>query len=38
MGRGRSEGDLDSIQSLENVGILCVFPVFHGEEWEQKIR
>ena len=38
MGQGDSARDFDPSESMENVGILCVFPIFHTARLGQKIR
>ena len=37
MGQGDSARDFDPSESMENVGILCVFPIFHTARLGQKI-
>ena len=38
MGQGDSARDFDPSESMENVGILDVFPIFHTARLGQKIR
>ena len=38
MGQGDSARDFDPSESMENAGILCVFPIFHTARLEQKAR
>ena len=38
MGQGDSAGDFDPSESMENAGILDVFPIFHTVRLGQKIR
>ena len=38
MGQGDSARDFDTIESMKNVGILDVFPIFHTAQLGQKIR
>ena len=38
MGQGDSARDFDPSESMENAGILDVFPIFHTARLEQKIR
>ena len=38
MGQGDSAGDFDPSESVENAGILDVFPIFHTARLGQKIR
>ena len=38
MGQGDSARDFDPSESMENAGILCVFPIFHTARLGQKIR
>src|SRR5574344_3099467 len=38
MGQGDSARDFDTSESMENAGILDVFPIFHTARLGQKIR
>ena len=38
MGQGDSARDFSPSESMENAGILCVFPIFHTARLGQKIR
>ena len=38
MGQGDSARDFDPSESMENAGILDVFPIFHTARLGQKIR
>ena len=38
MGQGDSARDFDTSESMKNVGILDVFPIFHTARLGQKIR
>ena len=38
MGQGDSARDFDTSESIENAGILDVFPIFHTARLGQKIR
>ena len=38
MGQGDSARNFDPSESMENAGILCVFPIFHTARLGQKIR
>ena len=38
MGQGNSARDFDPSESVENAGILDVFPVFHTAQLGQKMR
>ena len=38
MGQGDSARDFDPSESMENAGILDVFPIFHAARLGQKIR
>ena len=38
MGQGDSARDFEPSESMENVGILDVFPIFHTARLGQKIR
>ena len=38
MGQGVSARDFAPSESMENAGILCVFPIFHTARLGQKIR